>query len=160
MNIASKTRKSDRNKFNTIKHLFIQYLEKNQLRKTVERFAILKEIYKESRHFDAESLYINMKKKNYRVSRATVYNTLDLLLNCDLIAKHQFGKKLALYERSHGYKQHDHLICIDCHKIFEFCDPSLHSIQKTVEEFHQFDIATHSLHFYGKCRDKNCIGKK
>jgi len=52
--------------------------------------------------------------KNYRVSRATVYNTLDLLVECDLVSKHQFGKNLAQYEKSYGYKQHDHLICTEC----------------------------------------------
>ena len=95
-----------------VKNIFSGYLAKMSLRKTPERFAILEEIYKRNDHFDAEALYIHMKNQNYRVSRATVYNTLELLVNCDLIVRHQFDQKLAQYEKSYGYKQHDHLICV------------------------------------------------
>ena len=100
-----------------------------------------------------------MKNKNYRVSRATVYNTLDLLMECDLVTRHQFGQNLALYEKSFGYKQHDHLICEDCNKILEFCDPRIQKIQQMVEDHYDFKIHTHSLNFYGTCRGQ-CDKKK
>lgn len=140
--------------------IFSNYLEEHQLRKTPERFAILEEIYKRTDHFDAEALYIHMKNQNYRVSRATVYNTLELLVSCDLIAKHQFGKNLAQYEKSYGYKQHDHLICTQCGKVLEFCDPRIQQIKDTIGNLMHFEITNHSLNLYGICSDPVCQASK
>ena len=94
-----------------------------------------------------------MKNKNYRVSRATVYNTLDLLVECDLVTKHQFGKNLAQYEKSYGYKQHDHVICVECGKVVEFCDPRIQNIKTMIGELLNLMILHHSLNMYGVCAD-------
>ena len=131
--------------------IFSAQLEKSSLRKTPERFAILEEIYKRDDHFDAEALYIHMKNCNYRVSRATVYNTLELLVSYDLVKKHQFGKNLAQFEKAYGYKQHDHVICANCAKVVEFCDPRIQQIKTMVGELLNFEITHHSLNLYGIC---------
>lgn len=139
-----------------VEALFSAFLKERHLRHTPERITVLREIYAFEKHFDADELHMRLVAKGDRVSRATVYNTLELLQSADLIKKHQFGQNQAKYEAAFSYRQHDHLICNDCNEVFEFCDPRIQGIQEMVAQVFQFTVESHSLQVYGRCNRTEC----
>ncbi len=138
--------------YESIKEAFTEYIKKHKHRRTPERYAILERIYSYEGHFNADILY-NAMKSEYRVSLATIYNTLELLTECKLIIKHQIGGQFAQYEKTFGNNTHHHLICTNCGKVKEFTDKQLRlAIQN--RKFAHFQMSHYSLYLYGLCQ--NC----
>lgn len=134
----------------TVKQIFTEYLQANRHRKTPERYAILDTIYSIEGHFDIDMLYSQMmNQENFRVSRATLYNTIILLINCRLVIKHQFGHT-SQYEKAYNRETHHHQICTYCGKVTEFqSDVLQHAIGNT--RLTKFQLSHYSLYLYGAC---------
>lgn len=135
------------------------YIVLKKLRRTPERNYLLKLIYERNDHFGAEDLFHAIDKNQFNVSKATVYNSLDLFLECGIITKHYLNNNTSIYEKAYGFKQHDHFICQECKKIIEFCDPRLYQIKKSLEEVLKVKINSHQLYLYGTCQNSTCKGK-
>ena len=129
---------------------FMEYLTLHKHRKTPERFAILDHIYSTKGHFDMDSLYKSMVDMNFRVSRATFYNTIDLLLDCGLVVKHQFGGNMSKYERSYGNENHNHLICTTCGEVWEMKNDDLLTPAQ-LKKIRKFTVNYYSMYIYGTC---------
>ena len=99
------------------------FLAEGGHRKTPERFAVLEEIYTAGGHFDVDTLLDRMKQRGAKVSRATLYNTIELFLEAGLVRKHRFGEQ-SQYEPGYPARQHDHII-LDSGEVLEFCDPRI-----------------------------------
>lgn len=133
-----------------VRNEFTDYLSLHKHRKTPERYAILDHIYSTKGHFDMESLYNSMKQSNFRVSRATLYNTIELLLDCGLVVKHQFGANVSQYERAYGNENHDHLICLNCGEVKEHKNGNLFTAAQQ-KKLQRFKISYYSMYIYGIC---------
>jgi Fur family ferric uptake transcriptional regulator len=137
--------------------IFRNFLKSGKNRVTPERFEVMEAALDHEGHFGADDLYILMKNANSRVSRATVYKTLELLVQCELLSKRHFGENLTRYESSFKRQIHDHLICIDCGRIVEFSDSRIKKLPEKISEELGFDLESYSFNIFGRCRDpKKC----
>jgi len=132
---------------------FIQYLRDNNLKVTKERLMLLEELFNSSGHLDADSLLFQLRNQGKRVSRATIYRTLDLLVQCGLARKSRLGREHYVYERVTPGKRHDHMVCTGCGRIIEFYDADLDERQRQVCLEHNFRPSFYSLQIQGLCAE-------
>ena len=134
-----------------------EFLKKGQNRITPERFEVMDSALDYEGHFGADDLYVIMKNKKSRVSRATVYKTLELLVQCDLLSKRNFGDNMTRYESSFKRQIHDHLICMDCGRIVEFTNSALENIPKELSKNLGFKFENYSFNIFARCKNiKTC----
>ena len=129
--------------------LFIQYLRENNLKVTQERLALLDEIFATSEHLDADELLARMKVKQRKVSRATVYRTLDLLVQCGLVRKSRLGREHYFYEKMEPGGGHHHMVCTATGKIIEFWDADLDERLRRLCQDHKFRPSFISIQIQG-----------
>lgn len=130
-------------------------LANNKIRLTKERREIIQEILNQNSHFSPEKLFIDLKNKGSKVSRASVYRTINILLDAGVIEQVEKNEESSHYEFTLGKKHHDHLICLNCGKIIEFYSPSLEVLQREICSKHEFIPQKHTLEIYGKCKKCN-----
>lgn len=141
--------------------IFRTFLKRGKYRITPERFEVLDAALEHNGHFGADDLFIQLKNLKSKVSRATVYNTLELLAQCDLLSKRNFGDNLNRFESNFKRQTHDHLICIECGKIVEFTDPRIRDIPKEISEKFGFEMSSYSFNIFARCKNqKECKNRK
>ena len=124
--------------------IFKNILKSENLRYTQQRQIIWDEIRNSSEHRDAEEIYFQIKMKNQiKVSRATVYRTIDVLVKNNLVRKMELGDGRALYEHKYDEEHHDHMICVETGKITEFYNEKLENLQEEIVKEHGYKLVRH-----------------
>lgn len=130
---------------------FEEFIKTKGLKNTYPRQVVVKEALGIGGHFNADDLWIRVQKKDRRVSKATVYRTLQLLTQSRLIEPRDFEQGRLYYEQMVGLHHHDHLICLECGKITEFENEEIENLQEKVARKYEFTISSHSHKMYGTC---------
>ena len=132
--------------------VFREFLEQKGMRSTPEREAILAEIFAHHDHFDVEELIMRLRHQGLRVSRASVYRTMPLLVESGLVQEVFIEDGHMHYEHIYGHEHHCHLRCLGCRKIIEFRNAAVEEVEKRIGQDHQFEITGHKLEIYGYCQ--------
>ncbi len=127
------------------------HLSLRNLRLTPQRQAVFEAVLRDGGHFEAEGLAEYLRNHRPRVSRATVYRTLELMRECHLLEKLDFEDQGSFYELTLPGGHHDHLICVKCGLVTEFNDPPLEKLQQGVCQRYGFKETHHSLRIFGLC---------
>ena len=130
---------------------FKSILRKEGLKVTPQRIVVLEEAVKDKGHRESEDIYMAIKNRKKYVSRATVYRTLDILVQNNFVRKLNLGDGRSRYESKIDNHHHDHLICNECGKIFEFVDLDIEKLQTEVAKKYDFKMKRHIHQLFGIC---------
>jgi Fur family ferric uptake transcriptional regulator len=130
---------------------FRAYIKAQGLRKTPEREQIIEEMFSIPDHFDVDELFLRLRNKKKRISKASLYRTIPLLIESGLIREVYFEDGHLHYEPIYGHKHHCHLRCTTCGKIIEFTDDAAIKIQKRISKQYGFVITAHRFELIGYC---------
>ena len=130
---------------------FKKFLKSGKHRITPERFEVLDHAIETGDHFSADELYLKMKNGNSNVSRATVYNSLELLVKCEMLIKRNFGDNKTFYESSYNKQNHGHLICKVCGEIMEFNNAKVSEIVEEIVVDIDFNPDSFQFNIFGQC---------
>jgi len=139
---------------------FAEFIQRKGLKTTRQRNTIISVFFRLRGHISVEELLNEVKKVNPRIGYATVYRTLHLLVESNLVEERRFGDGLARYEGHSDVEHHDHMICLECGVISEFFNPRLEALQEKLAEENNFEIYRHRLELYGACKDKDACNKR
>ena len=136
---------------------FKEYLKTRGLTFTTERRQILDAVFSIAGHFDVDQLYDELKKRGTRISRATIYRCIPLLIESGMIKEALRCQKNVRYEHVFGHEHHDHMVCLDCGRVIEFKDDRIEKLQDDVCRKYSFKSVDHRLGIRGYC--KKCQSK-
>ncbi|HDR1021379.1 TPA: ferric iron uptake transcriptional regulator [Pasteurella multocida] len=137
----------------------IKLLKKAGLKITEPRLTILalmQEMHEKNsmQHFSAEDIYKMLLERGEEIGLATVYRVLNQFDETKILIRHNFEGNKSVFELA-PTEHHDHIICVDCGKVFEFNDDIIEKRQREITKQHGIELATHSLYLYGKCSNVN-----
>lgn len=144
------------NQVQSMLEAYKSYLAENSLKFTRQREVILEEFLSDPIHLSAEDLFRKVQERDSKIGLASIYRTLNSLVDAGLAVERRFLDKSSVYEYNDPDEHHDHLICMTCQKIFEFENTEIEKLQELVASQMGFTLMDHKLELYGKCNRKNC----
>jgi Fur family ferric uptake transcriptional regulator len=138
--------------------IFWGYLNSRGLKLTRERRAVLEQLFLHQGHLEAEELAHVLRRKKTRASRATIYRTLDLLVQSGLVRKVDLGQGHSHYELALDRPHHEHMICLECGRVIEFSDKTIHRSLDELCRKEGFKRTSHRFQVFGYCQ--GCVNRK
>ena len=134
-----------------LQEAFHRHLKANRIKYTGARRKVLDAVLELREHFEAEQVLYLLRERGLKVSKATVYRTLPLLIECGILKQVRFDVKQAHYELAFGEPPHDHMVCRRCGRIIEFASDEVIELRTRIAQRHHFHAIAHRFQLSGLC---------